>query len=99
MSEESLAILERLERIEAVLDVPKNIGIDWLAAKLGVSDSYLRNHRYLLPNHGISDVPGRWLWDFNLAIEWIKTPLRTRELQWLQMGTAGKRQIMKAWRS
>lgn len=89
---------ERLERIEGILPVPKNVGPEWIAQKLGISGSYLRKAKYLLPNFGVSDVPGRLLWSLKLVATWYEVSLRDREAQWNQLPESRKKAITDGWK-
>ena len=93
----TLTTEERLARIEERLPVPENVGPEWIAQKLGISGSYLRKAKYLLPNFGVSDVPGRLLWSLRLVGSWYQTSLRDLEAQWNQLPESRKKAITQGW--
>lgn len=92
-------ILDRLGRIESALPIPEYEGVGFVAKKLNVSESYLRNHRPCQPNFGISDVPGKILWHLELINEWIKVPPRERQRQFENLEPKQKKQIVLSWKS
>ena len=72
----------RLARIEAAIGTRKYEGVAFIARRLGVSESYLRARPYLLPNYGVSDVPGRLLWHIDFINDWTEITPVSRERLW-----------------
>jgi hypothetical protein len=76
------AVLERLDYLEAALPVPEFVGVAYVATKLGVSPSYLRARWWLLPLHGVTEVPGRLLWSLKTVRAWMTVSPADRDAQW-----------------
>jgi hypothetical protein len=94
----SPAVLERLDDIETLLKglpVPEFVGVQFVAAKLGVSTQYLRRRPYLLPAHGVTDVPGKLSWSFATVRAWLVTPPAERERQWFALSAQARAAITK----
>lgn len=94
-----LTIEERLARIESVLPVPENVDVKFIAGKMAVSETYLRNHRYLLPNFGVSDVPGRLLWGLELTKTWLETSATHHQRAWDNLTGPERSRTMRGWKS
>lgn len=80
------AVLERLDDIETILQglpVPEYVGVAFFAKKIGLSESKARKAFWLLPNYGVTEVPGRLLWSLKTVRAWLDemTPAQ-RQAQW-----------------
>jgi hypothetical protein len=90
------AVLDRLDSIERVmfaLPVPDYVGVSFIAAKLGVSEPYLRKRPYLQPAYGVSEVPGRMLWSLKTVRAWLDVSPAEHERVWDALPVQTKRAI------
>jgi hypothetical protein len=79
------ALEDRVEALEDrlfALPVPETRGVPFVAAKLGVTVTYLYDHPEAQPSHGVSDVPGKKLWLFATIRQWIAIPARKHIEDW-----------------
>lgn len=93
-----LRLLELEDRLW-LLPIPEFEGVAFIAKKLGVSESYLRQRRYLLPQWGVTSVPGKLLWSFPELREWLKVTPADRKKQWDSMPNTARRVIIGKWTS
>jgi hypothetical protein len=95
-------LIERITNLEATIErllpTPEYLGVGWLAGKYGVSESYLRQHKAALPNHGISDVPGRLLWHRDLCAEWVQVSVRAHLNAYDAMSAQQRCAIERQWK-
>lgn len=100
--EENIELLqaEVFEIKNTVLDIsnrlpaPKYLYIKDISTITGYSKRFLMDNPWALPNYGLSDLPGRkkgWLRE--TADQYYKVPLRTRELEWLNMSDKERKSL------
>ncbi len=89
------ALEQRLDRIDKALGVPKYVGVSYIAKRYGVSESYVRSRQYLLPNWGVSDVPGKLLWHIDLVEDWTEVSPEKRQRQWELLDSSKKKSVQR----
>ena len=55
----------------AVYRVQEYLGVDYIAEVLDVKATYLNAHKWLLPNWGASDLPGKRRWHLSTIRAWF----------------------------
>ena len=88
-------IRDCLRFLEEHLEIPGYVGVSWVARRLTVSASFLRSHFFLLPDFGVTAVPGKLLWPLSTAREWLKTTPIDRQRQWELLPVATKKAILR----
>lgn len=96
MSQRIAQIEDKIDHILATLEVPEYVGVSFLAKKLGVSEQHLRNHPWLLPDWGRSEIPGRILWSRKTVRIWLDeaTPAE-RDRQWQRLSPSEKASFLR----
>lgn len=92
------AVLDRLDDIETrlqALPVPEFVGVQFVAAKMGVSTQYLRARYYLLPGHGVTEVPGKLSWSLSTVRAWLSVSPMQREEEWLALSPQARSAIVR----
>jgi len=88
-------IRDCLQFLEDHLDIPAYVGVTRVARRLAVSASFLRSHFFLLPEFGVTAVPGKLLWPLAVAREWLRTTPADRQRQWDLLPVATKKAIQR----
>lgn len=92
------AVLERLDDIETFLKglpVPEFVGVQFVAAKIGVAPQYLRRRPYLLPGYGVTEVPGKLSWSIKTVRAWLEVSPADREREWFALSVRTRAEITK----
>ena len=93
------------DRVESMLDaffsiikripVPETVGVDFFATKYGITSKTVRKHPWLLPNFGVSELPGVLSWRIETALDWLSVPADEHRRQWDALSSRARAAIMR----